>query len=97
MDILEYIMIHISMIPQEFIIAYNFKDKVHNGYIFAWVTNGIYGILQVGRLSHNPPVQHLEPYEYHSSDKTPGLWTHENFLINFILIVDDFGVKYSVK
>ena len=30
MDRAEYIIIQILMIPQEFIIAYNIKDKVHN-------------------------------------------------------------------
>ena len=30
------------MIPQEFIDKYNLKDKVHAGYIFAWVTEGMY-------------------------------------------------------
>ena len=30
----EYIMIQISMIPQEFVVKYNLKEKLHNGYIF---------------------------------------------------------------
>ena len=44
MDREEYTMIHIYMIPSEFMIAYNIKDKVHNGYIFSWVTKGMYRI-----------------------------------------------------
>ena len=35
MDRVEYIMIHIPMIPQEFVDKYNLKEKSHNGYIFA--------------------------------------------------------------
>ena len=31
----EYIMIKISIIPQEFMTAYNLKVKMNNGYIFA--------------------------------------------------------------
>ena len=46
MDRSEYIMIHISMIPQEFVEKYNLKDKVKNGYIFTQVTKGMYGIPQ---------------------------------------------------
>ena len=42
MDRAEYIMIHISMIPQEFVDKCNLTEKSHNGYIFAWVTKGIY-------------------------------------------------------
>ena len=29
----EYIMMHISMIPQEFVDEYNLKEKVRNAYI----------------------------------------------------------------
>ena len=36
------------MIPQEFVKKYNLKDKVHNGYIMARVTKGVYGIPQAG-------------------------------------------------
>ena len=42
MDRAEYIMIQISMILQEFVDKYNLTEKSHNGYIFAWVTKGIY-------------------------------------------------------
>ena len=62
-------MIHISMIPQEFVEKYNLKDKSHNGYIFAWVTKGVYVIPQAGQNSHDALVQHLEPYGYRPSNK----------------------------
>ena len=48
MDRSEYIMIKISMIPQEFIDKYNLEDKVHNGYIFSRVTKGVYGLPKAG-------------------------------------------------
>ena len=48
MDRAENIIIQISMIPQGFIIAYNIKDKVHTGYMFTRVTNGVYGLPQAG-------------------------------------------------
>ena len=47
MDRAENIIIQISVIPQEFIIAYNIKYKAHNGYIFAQVNKGMYGIPQI--------------------------------------------------
>ena len=37
----KYIMIHISMIPQEFVEKYNIAEKAHNGYIYARVTKGM--------------------------------------------------------
>ena len=39
----------------------------------------------------------MEPYGYHPSSKNSGVWKHNILTINFILIGDDFGVKYSVK
>ena len=68
---------------------------MHNGYIFALVTKGKYGILQSGLISYDYLVQHLAPYGYHTSNNTHGIWTHESLPINFTLVVDDFGVRYS--
>ena len=54
-------MIQISMIPQEFVKKYNLKRKLHNGYIFAQVTKGVYGFKQAGEIAHDALVKHLEP------------------------------------
>ena len=56
MDRAENIIIQISMIPQGFIIAYNIKDNVHNGYIFAQVIKGKYWIPQAGRIEYDALV-----------------------------------------
>ena len=93
----EYIMIQISMIPQEFVDKYNFIEKLNNIYFFARVTKGMYGIPQAGWIAHDDLVKRLEPYRYHTSSKNTGLWKHNSQPINFTLLVDDFGVKYSGK
>ena len=62
MDQAEYIRIHISMIPKEFVIVYNLQEKVQNGYIFARVTNGMYGLPQEGQITNYTLLQHLAPY-----------------------------------
>ena len=41
MDRAEYIMVQISIIPQEFVDKYNLTKKSHNGYIFVQVTKGV--------------------------------------------------------
>ena len=41
MDRYKYIMIQISMIPQEFLEKYNLAEKSHNGYIYERVTKVI--------------------------------------------------------
>ena len=61
------------MIPQEFVEKYNLTEKSHNGYIYARVTKGMYGLPQAGRIAHDALVKQLEMYEYHPSSKTPGL------------------------
>ena len=87
----------ISTIPQEFVDKNTLKDKVHNGYIFNRVTKEMYGIPQAGHIAHDYLVQHLEPYGYRPSNKTPGLLTYGSRPINFTFVVDDFGEKYSGK
>ena len=57
----------------------------------------MYVLPQAGQVAHDDLVKHLEPYGYHPSNKTMGLWTHKNGPINFTLVVDDFGVKYLGK
>ena len=65
----EYIMIQISMIPQEFVEKYNLKENTYNGYIFARVTKGMYGIPQAGKIAQDNLVKQLEPYGYRPQEK----------------------------
>ena len=55
----EYIMIQLSMIPQEFVEKYNPAKKAYNGYIYARVTNGMYGLSQAGQITHDALLKHL--------------------------------------
>ena len=67
---------------------------MHNEYIFALVINGMYGIPHIGLIRHDALVQHLAPYGYHTSNNSPGIWTHGSRPINSILVV---GIKYLEK
>ena len=58
----KYIMIQISMVPQEFVEEYNLAKKAHNGYIYARVTKIMYGIPQAVKISHDELVKHLYSY-----------------------------------
>ena len=97
MDTAEYIMVWISMITQKNVVKYNLKVRAHNGYIFTWLTKGIYGLPQSGRIAHDALIKNLEPHGYRPLSKTPGLWSYYSRPINFTLLVNYFGVKYSVK
>ena len=97
MDRDKYIMIQLSMIPQEFVEIYNLAEKAHNGYIYASATKGIYGPPQAGQIAHDALLKQLEPHCYNPSNKNPKLWKHNSRPINFTFIVNGFGVKYSAE
>ena len=91
----KYIMIQLSMIPQKFVEKCNLAAKAHNGYIHARVTKRMYELPPVERIAHDVLLKQLDLYVYHPSSKNLGLWKHNSRPINFTLVVDYFGVKYS--
>ena len=50
---------------------------------------------QAGILAQQLLEKRLNKHGYHQSTLVPGLWTHEWRPIQFTLVVDDFGVKYT--
>ena len=58
----EYMKIHISLIPQEIIDAYDLMPKVHNGYIYVAICKGMYGLPQAGILANQLLAQNLKPF-----------------------------------
>ena len=93
----EYSIVHISMIPHVFVEKYNIKGKLNNGYIFTCIPKGVWGLPQTGRIAHDDLVKRMKPYGYRPSRKNPGLWTNDSRTINFTLVVNDFGGKFSGK
>ena len=61
------------------------------------VTKVMNGIPQAVRIAHDALLKNIEPYRYHPSSKNPILWKHNSRPINFPLVVDCFGIKYSGK
>ena len=57
----------------------------------------MYELPQEGHIAHDALLKNLYPYGYQPSSKGPKLWRHNSRSINFTLVVDDFGVKYSGK
>jgi len=55
----------------------------------------MYGLPQAGKLAHDDLVKHLAIGEYFPAKHTPGLFQNKSRSIQFTLIVDDFGVKYT--
>ena len=55
----------------------------------------IYGLPQSGKLANKYLQKKLVPQGYYEIKHTPGLWKHISRPIQFTLVVDDFGVKYT--
>jgi len=54
-------------------------------------------IPQAGSLSHDLLEKRLNKEGYFKSLIVPGLWKHKMRNIQFVLVVDDFGIKYLKK
>jgi hypothetical protein len=91
----EYVRMKLSDLPEEIIQQYKLNDKANkNGMVFVKVTKGMYGLPQSGLLANVLLKKRLNQHGYHQSKLVPGLWKHELRHIQFVLTVDDFGVKF---
>jgi hypothetical protein len=97
MERYEYMRIPLFMFPAAIIEQYNLLPLVHNEHVFVEIQQGIYGLPQAGRVANNQLVKFMAPQGYHAAALTPGLWTHASLDIIFSLVVDDFGVRYTLQ
>ena len=67
---------------------------VHNDKIYVEIRKGMYGLPQAGILANKLLQKNLKPHGYSPCKYNPGLWKHEWRPISFVLVVDDYGVKY---
>ena len=61
------------------------------------IRKGMSGLKQAGRIANERLTKHLQNYFRAPCPRTPALWRHNTLPIVFILVVDDFGVKYTSK
>ena len=94
MDRSEYARIKLSVIPQEIIDEYNLLDYKHNWLIYFEIVRGCYWLPQSGCLANYLLHKRLNKEGCFEASTTPGLWRHKWIPIQFMLIVDDFGVEY---
>ncbi|KAL7474383.1 hypothetical protein ACHAW6_000358 [Cyclotella cf. meneghiniana] len=94
----EYAKVKMSDIPKEVIEHYNLHEKAtSDGFIYLKVGKGMDGLPQAGSLGHDLLKQRLNLAGYHQSKIAPGLWKHTTRNLSFVLVVDDFGIKYLRK
>ncbi len=94
----EYMKIHISLTPQEIIDEYDLTKYVDDkGFVYVEISKGMYGLPQAGILANQQLERILGAHVYVQSKQTPGFWKHKTRPISFVLVVDDFAVKYVGK
>ena len=92
----EYMSIHISLILDEIMKSYNPTPDT-KGFCYVKIIMAIYGLKQSGALANKDLKANLAKHGYFQMKHTPGIFKHESRPINFILVVDDFGVLYRSK
>jgi hypothetical protein len=91
----EFAKIHLSDIPEEIITAYNLRELADDkDFVYIRVDKGMYGLPQAGILAYELLRERLAMINYFPSKHTPGLWIHATNGTSFVLVVDDFTVKY---
>jgi hypothetical protein len=89
--------IHVKPIPQEIIDAYGLTDLLHHDYAYVEINKGMYGLPQPGLFVNKLLTHHLAKYGYYQAVHTPGLWKHTWQPNQFVLVVNDFRIKYKDK
>lgn len=91
----EYVQLAICNIPQEIINEYNLHSiATADGHVYIEVRKGMYGLPQARLLAQQLLEKRLNAHGYTQDPMIPGYWTHSTRPIQFILTVDDFGIKY---
>jgi hypothetical protein len=91
----KYVKIKLTDIPEEVIKEYTLHEYVTpDGWVYIKVIRGMYGLPQAGSLGHNLLDGRLNKEGYFQSQTVSGFWKHTTKPIQFVLVVDNFGIKY---
>ena len=85
----------IGLFPQHIIDQYKLMEHVHNGFVYLEIRKAMYGLAQAGILANKLLKKRLKPEGYYEVAHAPGLWKHVTRPVQFTLVVNDFGVKYT--
>jgi hypothetical protein len=84
-----------SLIPQDSIDLYDLDILAHNGRIYIEIRKGIYSLPHAGVIANDLLQERLKVDGYYPCKHTPVLWKHTQHMVVFVLVVDDFGIKYT--
>jgi hypothetical protein len=86
--------INLVSLPQKTIEKYDLDALAQDGKVYIEIQKGMYGLPQAGILANELLQRNLANDGYRPTTHTHGLWTHNTRPKSFLLVVDDFGVKY---
>jgi hypothetical protein len=86
--------INLASLPQETIEKYDLHELAQDGKVYIGIQKGMFGLPQAGILANELLQRNLAKDGYRPTTHTHGLWTHDTRPISFLLVVDDFRVKY---
>ena len=91
----EYMRVHRRQLSAPIIAELDLEPYLCDDIIHFEVTKGMYGLPQAGLLAQKRLVSHLATHGYIESDAVPCLFRHATNGITFVLVVDDFGIKFK--
>ncbi len=91
----EYMYIPVKYIPRRILIKYGLQDRAPSSSVMVEISKGMYGLAQAGRLAQDRLFKLLAANGYHQAPHTPCLFRHASLGVTFVLVVDDFGIKYT--
>jgi hypothetical protein len=92
----EFDRVKLSDIPEEIIDEYKLREiATPDEWVYFRADKTHYGLPQSCSLSHDLLEKRLNANKgYFKSLVVPGLWKNKTRNIQFVLVVDDFGIKY---
>jgi hypothetical protein len=97
LDYYEYMKMPLALFPVWVKKQYNLDMHARDGFVFLEIWHAVWGLPQAGILANKLLQKRLKPHGYYECVNTPGLWRHDTRPITFLLVVDDFGIKYVGK
>ena len=95
MDEYEYMWLLQWLSPQYFIDENHNENIFINNIILVKICKGMYGIPQAGQFAYIDLIKHLKLHGCTNAGFGSGLFKDKIRDTMFILVVDDFGVKYT--
>jgi hypothetical protein len=90
----KYMVVNLASLPHETIEKYDLNELAQDGKVYIEIQKAVYILPQAGILTNELLQRNLAKDGYRPITHTHGLWTHDTRPISFLLVVDDFRVKY---